>query len=190
VPESILTKPGRLTEDEFAEMRRHVDYTQEILDRIHFAKPLRRIPDFAAMHHERMDGRGYARGLEGEAIPREARIMHVADTFDALCSRRQYKERMPFGEVLDIFERESGCDFDPEAAAALMRLPLVTVAEILGRHTESALTDAGRERLTGMTVGEYRDLIRRGRRTAAEAERVEAFEDFYRADASPEARAA
>lgn len=117
----ILDKPGRLTDDEFAVMRTHPRHTEQILQRVScFAH----LAPAAAAHHERLDGRGYHRGLSGRAIPSAARVLCAADICDALLASRPYREGLPVERVLDIMQRESGAALDPvcvEALATVLR---------------------------------------------------------------------
>ncbi|MCR4431031.1 MAG: HD domain-containing protein [Tepidanaerobacteraceae bacterium] len=121
VPKSILDKPGRLTLDEFKLMKRHPVYTMEIMSMVTLLKDLVVI---AGGHHERYDGAGYPDGLSGEAIPFGARIMAVADAYDAMTSVRPYQSQRSFAEAKEVIEKNSGSQFDPKVAkAAAKALP-------------------------------------------------------------------
>lgn len=119
VPEDVLNKHGRLTPEEFEEMKRHAEYTREILRRIEFAGDLAGMERFAAAHHEMLDGSGYPEGLSGEAIPLEARILAVADVFDALTQPRHYHDPMQFAEAVAELERMTPDRLDGRCVAAL-----------------------------------------------------------------------
>ena len=125
VPDALLNKPGKLTETEFQEMKEHTTAGKDILSRvIQIAQDsdyLREAQNLAAFHHERWDGSGYPCGLAGEAIPLSARIMAVADVFDALVSRRSYKAGFPFEKAMEIIREGSGSHFDPQIAGAFLR---------------------------------------------------------------------
>ena len=116
VSNAVLDKPGRLTPAEFAEVRRHPRYTEEILSRVPAFAPL---APAAAAHHERLDGRGYHRGLPAEALSREARILTVADVYEALTADRPYRGPMAPDEALAILWRDAGAAFDPDCVGAL-----------------------------------------------------------------------
>lgn len=113
VPRSILDKPGRLTIDEFKLMKRHPVYTMEIMSMVNSLKDLVVI---AGGHHERYDGSGYPDGLTGESIPFGARIMAVADAYDAMTSLRPYQRQRSTTEARDILIKNSGSQFDPRVA--------------------------------------------------------------------------
>lgn len=110
VPDAILLKPCALTDNEFAIMRSHVQQGEEIVVGMGWLDGANTV---VSGHHERWDGSGYPRGLSGEHIPLEARIFAVADVFDALCSKRPYKEPISFEEAISILTRNSGTHFDP-----------------------------------------------------------------------------
>ncbi len=120
VRDAVLLKPAQLSDGERKEMSHHADLTQNILDRIVYPAHLKDVPLLAAYHHEKMNGSGYYR-LAGEDIPVESRIISVADAFDALISKRVYKQAKPLSEVLEILERGSGRDWDPDVIATLKR---------------------------------------------------------------------
>jgi HD-GYP domain-containing protein (c-di-GMP phosphodiesterase class II) len=110
IKDAILLKPGRLDETEFTEMKKHVQHGLEIVQQSEW---LRDATDVVGGHHEKFDGSGYLQGLRGEAIPINARIFALVDVFDALTSRRPYKEPMSYEEAMAILEKGRGSHFDP-----------------------------------------------------------------------------
>jgi len=118
VRDEVLFKPGALTPEERQEMDLHAAHTQGILDMIEYPAELWDVPRIAAYHHEKIDGTGPF-GIPGEQIPLAARIISVADVFDALASDRPYKDALPPDEVLDVLERGRGRDWDPRVIDAL-----------------------------------------------------------------------
>lgn len=102
VPEAVLTKPGKLTDEEFDLMRQHAQHTFRILSKIEFTEDLTEVARLAAAHHERLDGSGYPDGLTAEKLPMEARILAVADVFDALTQDRHYRRGMPVDKAMTI----------------------------------------------------------------------------------------
>lgn len=117
IPDAVLNKPDRLTEDEFAVMKTHTTAGRELLVRakaeLGESGYLDRAVEMAAYHHEWWNGKGYPYGISGEEIPLCARIMAVADVFDALTSKRCYKSAMPLEKAHAIIREESGTHFDP-----------------------------------------------------------------------------
>jgi putative two-component system response regulator len=111
VPDSILLKPGPLTDEEWTIMRRHPVYAYELLRQISFLLPALDIPYY---HHEKWDGSGYPTGLSGEDIPLAARIFAIVDVWDALLSDRPYRQALPKKRVIEYIQGESGRHFDPK----------------------------------------------------------------------------
>ena len=119
IREDILNKPGRLTSEEYDHVKRHVQIGLDILAPLfHIAKPLKYIEH----HHEHWNGAGYPLGLTGEAIPLGARIICVADTFDALTSKRAYRAPLEPLDALDHLSVDVGKQFDPSVYDALVRV--------------------------------------------------------------------
>lgn len=141
IPDAILLKPGRLTPAEFEIMKTHAEAGEEALlavrDRVGSERLLDMGIEIAGGHHERWDGSGYPRGLAGEDIPLAARIVALADVFDALMSKLVYKPALPFDDVVETIERERGTHFDPEVVDAF----LVVKDEL--RDIRSRLQDPG-----------------------------------------------
>lgn len=127
IPDRILLKQGRLTTEEFGIMKTHTTLGRDAIAQaegalgmqLEFLSMARQI---AFAHHEKWDGSGYPQGLVGDAIPIPARLMALADVYDALVSRRIYKEAMPHAEAIQIIQRASGQHFDPDVVAAFMQV--------------------------------------------------------------------
>jgi two-component system response regulator RpfG len=120
IADTILQKPGPLTPEEMEQMRQHTVIGHQLLA----GSPSRYLQTGAIIalgHHERYDGNGYPYGLAGEAIPLQARVVAVADVFDALTSCRPYKKPWPLNQALDYIKSESGGHFDPDCAQAFLR---------------------------------------------------------------------
>ena len=134
IPDAVLRKPGPLDADEWATMRRHPEIGAEIIGE-HPSGVLQLAREIALAHHEKWDGSGYPRGLAGEAIPLSARIVAIADVFDALTTRRPYKEPWPVQDALDHIAAQAGKHFDP-ALVALFAPLLPQLLEIRARWAE------------------------------------------------------
>jgi PAS domain S-box-containing protein len=125
IPDCILLKPSKLSEDEFDTMKNHVNIGAEILSEMVRQAPSRKIimsARIAKYHHERWDGTGYVKKLKGENIPLEARIMSLVDVYDALRSSRPYKIEYPHTKTMEIIIDESGKQFDPDIVSAFLRI--------------------------------------------------------------------
>jgi len=119
IPDAILQKPGKLDADEWKIMQTHAKEGVRILGDNPFYDLAREI---AGGHHENFDGSGYPNGLQGKDIPLAARITKVADVFDALASKRPYKEPWPMDRILELFHEDQGRQFDPDIIASFTRL--------------------------------------------------------------------
>ncbi len=127
VPDSILHKKGRLTDEELALMRQHPTAGAQILDDLLKGQKIsaeihRMMHDIVLYHHEKFDGSGYPAGLKGKMIPLAARIAALADAYDAITSKRPYKEPLPHSEAVGRIVAESGRHFDPEVVQAFLRV--------------------------------------------------------------------
>ena len=124
IPDAVLNKPGKLDDNEFSMMKSHAAAGGKIIDRVEESvgdiEYLRIAKEMAEYHHERMDGKGYPHGISGEEIPLCARILAVADVFDALASKRGYKEPMPLDKAFAIIKEETGPHFDVDVAQAFL----------------------------------------------------------------------
>ena len=119
VPDSILHKPGPLTDEEWAVMHQHPVYAYKLLNPIAYLRPAVDIP---YCHHEKWDGSGYPRGLKGEQIPLSARIFAVVDVWDALCSDRPYRRAWSKEKARAYIKEEAGRHFDPQVVEAFLAL--------------------------------------------------------------------
>ncbi len=121
IEDAILKKRCKLNPDERAEIETHAEKTKKILEQIHFEGIYREVPDIAGSHHERIDGSGYPKGLKGEEIPLGARIIGVADFFEAITAKRHYRDPMPLDVALQLLEEESHTRFDRRVVEAFVR---------------------------------------------------------------------
>ncbi len=124
IPDNVLNKPGKLTDEEYEIMKTHTTAGKEIIEKainlVQGESYLKEARNMAAFHHERWDGKGYPEGLKGEEIPLAARIMAVADVFDALVSKRVYKPAFSFEKALEIMKEGAGTQFDPKCVEVFL----------------------------------------------------------------------
>lgn len=158
-PDHILLKSGKLTDQEFDLMKMHTTIGAKILGNSK-AKILQVAEQIALSHHEKWNGKGYPRGLSGENIPLVGRIVALADTFDALTSKRPYKEPYPVAIALEIIKKERGQHFDPDVTDVFLE----NIDEILKIKSEAGSTEDSS--LSGFTLskrdqaeGKYRNLM-------------------------------
>jgi HD-GYP domain-containing protein (c-di-GMP phosphodiesterase class II) len=121
VPDSILNKPGRLTRKEFNAVKTHAAKTKAILERVNFEGVYKEVPIIAGAHHERYDGNGYPEGLSGQDIPLGARILAVADFFEAVTAKRSYHDPMPPEQAFALMRAKTNSHFDPHVVDAFIR---------------------------------------------------------------------
>jgi HD-GYP domain-containing protein (c-di-GMP phosphodiesterase class II) len=144
VSDEVLFKPGKLTAEEKQEMDLHAAYTQSILDMIEYPANLWDVPRIAAYHHEKIDGSGPF-GVVGDDIPRTARIISVADVFDALVSSRRYKSAMSPQDVLALLKRGQGHDWDAVVVRALRDVAGEVLREVYGMEPDGRVGTPPRE---------------------------------------------
>jgi len=136
VPEAVLTKNGRLTDEEFGLIRQHPEIGHRILSGI---PPLAPVLPAVLHHHERYDGRGYPHGLAGEEIPVFARIIAIADTFDAMSSNRAYRAAMAREQVLNELSRSAGTQLDPHMVSEFVRMDFSGYDALIRANAEGQL---------------------------------------------------
>ncbi|HMB95423.1 MAG TPA: HD-GYP domain-containing protein [Tepidisphaeraceae bacterium] len=135
VPEAVLAKPSRLTDEEFEMIKRHPEIGHDILKDIPAMRPI--LPG-VLWHHERWDGRGYPHNIAGEDIPMLARVLALADTFDAMSSTRAYRPALPRAKVLEEIQRSAGSQFDPVLAPLFVSLDFTDFDLALRTHVAMA----------------------------------------------------
>jgi putative nucleotidyltransferase with HDIG domain len=119
IPDAVLQKPGILTIEEYGLIKLHPQIGRKILEKVGRFEQLLSVVE---LHHENHDGTGYPYGLAGNGVPIDARIVHVADAFDAMTTTRSYRSALPLRAAIHEIERNSGRQFDPVAAKAFLRL--------------------------------------------------------------------
>lgn len=149
VSDAILNKPGKLTDEEFEIMKKHTIAGKKIIEQTIATMPeadyLKEAMNLAMYHHEKWNGKGYPCGLAGEEIPLSARVMAVADVFDALVSKRCYKEPFSFEKAMSIIEEGKGSHFDPQVAEAF--LSSADEVRVIAEHFENVAKAGGGKEL-------------------------------------------
>jgi HD-GYP domain-containing protein (c-di-GMP phosphodiesterase class II) len=129
VPDAILKKPGNLDNKEYEVVKTHAEKTKRILNQINFEGIYNQVPEIAGCHHEKIDGSGYPDGLKDDAIPLGAKIIAVADFFEAVTAKRHYRDPISLEKAFRMLESESGVHFDPKVVDAFFRYYLKTYTE-------------------------------------------------------------
>lgn len=138
IPDHILLKPGKLTPKEYEIMKEHTKYSEKILKGAK-SKILETAYKMSIAHHEKWDGSGYPNGLKGEEIPLEARILAVADVFDALCMKRVYKQAWPLKKAYEYIVSKAGTEFDEKVVSVFKKI----FPEILKLYNKVGITNGG-----------------------------------------------
>jgi len=141
VDDAILKKPGRLNDEEYAHIKTHAYKSKQILQRINFEGIYQEVPEVAGAHHEKLDGSGYPDGLIEDQIPFGAKVIAVADVFEALTSKRHYRDPMEISQAFDHLLRDIGVHFDKECVWALINFYNKHDEHIPNIHIGSILSD-------------------------------------------------
>ena len=145
IRDSVLQKEGSLTPEEYKHIQEHVEITHNILEKIHMSDDFKQITEIACSHHEKYDGTGYYRHLKGEEIPFGGRILAVSDVFDAITSKRHYRDKMPIEKVIDIIMKGAGTHFDPLVVEKFLAIKLSDIVKIFLTENQLILEDEDKE---------------------------------------------
>lgn len=180
IMDSVLQKEGKLTPEEYAHIQEHARITHDILDKIHMSKDFKLITEIACSHHEKYNGMGYYRGLKGEEIPLGGRILAVADVFDAITSKRHYRDRMPIMNVINILLKDSGTHFDKSIVDVFLTIPLVELIQVfLSESPEKMLLAKDLKALSDTTLTDVFNAGNAEKPTAKQKKLFEVFEYYY-----------
>jgi HD-GYP domain-containing protein (c-di-GMP phosphodiesterase class II) len=179
VPEMILFKDRKLSNEEYEIVKRHAKITKNILKKIHFSKKLKDVPEIAGSHHERLDGTGYPEQRTGEQIPLEGKILALADTFDAITSRRQFLDRMDLEKVLQIIDSETGTSFEPYVVYNFKYITLDRLIQILEFGHTSEMNPDDIKKLCDYTLRELVEIRAKADKSDDELEIENIFMRYY-----------
>jgi len=175
VKEAVLTKPGNLTKEEYTHITKHAEITKKILERTYFQPKFKEIPVIAAAHHEKLDGSGYPNHLKGDDIPMMARVMAVADVFDALTYRRHYRNPMSIEKVVNILVSDRGTKLEPRCVDALMSINIGEILNIMINGSKNDITGPECEWLSDTTLGELSSMLEAGQ----DNNKTREFQKYY-----------
>nr|MDA3792097.1 HD-GYP domain-containing protein [Elusimicrobiota bacterium] len=175
VKEAVLTKPGRLNDEEFKHIQGHADMTRKILERTYFQKGYRDIPVTASSHHENLDGSGYPLHMKGKNIPEPSRIMAIADVFDALTYKRHYREPMPFLKVINILKEDIGSKFDSKLVKVFLNREITDILSIMLKNSGRTASEEIDVILAGITIDGICSKIENG----TEDKFIKVFKRYY-----------
>ena len=160
IRDSVLQKEGRLTDEEYKHIQSHVVITHDILQKIHMSDDFKKVTEIACSHHERFDGNGYYRSLHGADIPLGGRILAVSDVFDAITSKRHYRDKMPIVKVMDILKQDSGTHFDGSVVEVFMSLACDKVIQVFLTENHLELKPEHQEFLAQYTMNDLYNTLK------------------------------
>ena len=175
IRDSVLQKEGKLTPEEYKHIQQHVEITHNILEKIHMSDEFKLITEIACSHHEKYDGTGYYRHLKGEEIPFGGRILAVSDVFDAITSKRHYRDKMPIVKVISILIGDSGTHFDKNVVDKFLSITLDKITEVFLTENHMLLNDEDKEILSKYTLLDLYNSINSGK----DSELVNKFNFYY-----------
>ena len=175
IKDSVLQKEGKLTPEEYQHIQQHVEITHNILEKIHMSEEFSLITEIACSHHEKYDGTGYYRQLKGEEIPFGGRVLAVSDVFDAITSKRHYRDKMPMIKVLSILIGDSGTHFDKNVVDKFLSITLDKIVRVFLTENHLALPQEDVDYLKQYTFADLYNYMNSGENN----ELVDKFNFYY-----------
>ncbi len=179
IRDSVLQKEGKLTPEEYKHIQEHVQITHNILGKINMSENFKMITEIACSHHEKYDGSGYYRHLKGEEIPYGGRILAVSDVFDAITSRRHYRDKMPIGNVINILMQDSGTHFDKNIVDVFLKISLDKIIKVFLTENHNSFKDDDRELLSHYNLQDIHNFINNENATGEQKHVLELFNFYY-----------
>ena len=179
IRDSVLQKEGKLTDEEYKHIQEHVRITHDILEKIHTSEDFKMITEIACSHHEKYDGSGYYRHLSGEDIPYGGRILAVADVFDAITSRRHYRDKMPIQNVIDILLSGKNKHFDGNLVDAFLRISADKIVRVFLTENHHSLKDEDAETLSHYNLLNIYEYISNENSTDEQRHIADLFNFYY-----------
>ena len=181
IRDAVLQKDGKLTDDEYKHIQEHVKITYDILNRVYISEEFKEVAEIASSHHEKYDGTGYFRKLKGNDIPFGGRVLAVSDVFDAITSKRHYRDKMPIRNALDIIKSGAWKHFDGDIVEAFFKIKLDRLVDVFLSEGDSVLYGRkDRETLDKYDV-DYLFNVLTNEQDCSEADRalIELFNTYY-----------
>lgn len=182
IRDAVLQKNGKLTDDEYKHIQEHVKITYDILNKVYISEEFKEVAEIASSHHEKYDGTGYFRGLKGNEIHLGGRILAVGDVFDAITSKRHYRDKMPIKNALDIIK--SGCwkHFDGDVVNAFFKIPLDKLVDVfLSEEDTVSFKEDDRNILSSYNVNKLFDILSKSSEETNDEEKllITLFNQYY-----------
>ena len=179
IRDSVLQKEGKLTPEEYSHIQEHVKITHNILEKIYMSEDFKMITEIACSHHEKYDGTGYYRQLKGEDIPYGGRILAVSDVFDAITSRRHYRDKMPIANVINILIKDSGTHFDKNIVDAFLRISADKIVRVFLTENHHSFKQEDAELLSHYNLRDIFNFINDENVTDEQKNIVNLFNFYY-----------
>lgn len=180
IRDSVLQKEGKLTDEEYKHIQEHVRITHNILEKIYKTDDFKQIDEIACSHHEKYDGSGYFRHLKGEEIPYGGRILAVSDVFDAITSRRHYRDKMPIANVVSILLKDSGTHFDKNIVDVFLNeISVDKIVKVFLTENHSSFQEKDQKTLSKYRLIDIYNYITKEKATQKEKTIVELFNKYY-----------
>lgn len=159
IRDSVLQKEGKLTDEEYKHIQEHVEITHNILEKIHMSDDFKLVAEIACCHHEKYNGTGYYRKLAGEDIHLGGRILAVSDVFDAITSKRHYRDKMPIVNVIDILLKDSGTHFDKNIVDCFLSASTDKIIRVFLTENNLVLQDDHQQILEKYSMRDLHNLL-------------------------------
>lgn len=181
IRDSVLQKEGRLTDEEYKHIQSHVKITHDILQKIHMSEDFKKVAEIACSHHEKFDGTGYYRHNSGKDIPLGGRILAVADVFDAITSKRHYRDKMPIEKVMGILLKDSGTHFDGSIVDVFMNLHCDDIIKVFLTENHLELKPEDGEFLSKYTMKDLYETMQKDPETLDNVQQnfISLFNTYY-----------
>ncbi len=159
IRDCVLQKEGKLTDEEYKHIQEHVEITHNILQKIHSSDDFKLVTEIACSHHEKYDGNGYYRKLKGNDIHLGGRILAVSDVFDAITSKRHYRDKMPIANVINILMKDSGTHFDKDIVECFLSASSDKVIKVFLTENNLILEETHRQILEKYSIRDLHKLL-------------------------------
>lgn len=182
IKDAVLQKDGKLTDEEYMHIQDHVKITSDILNKVYLSEEFKEVAEIASSHHEKYDGTGYFRKLKGSEIHIGGRILAVSDVFDAITSKRHYRDKMPIKNALEIIKSGSWKHFDGDIVDSFFKIPLDKLVEVFLSEVDSVLYNTeDREVLARYSVEDLFSILNGEESNYTEDEKylAELFNRYY-----------
>lgn len=179
IRDSVLQKEGKLTDEEYKHIQEHVQITHNILEKICLTEDFTQISEIACSHHEKYDGSGYYRHLKGEDIPYGGRILAVSDVFDAITSRRHYRDKMPIANVINILIKDSGTHFDKSIVDKFLQISTDKIVRVFLTENHHNLKQEDCEILSHYNLLDIFNFTNDENASQEQKNVVELFNNYY-----------